>query len=564
MWLSTSRSSRLTLAICSLLLAAGCARAQVIGLQGGDSTISQAYGAQVSMYLGDTQSSLGIGEANGHLIVGASETVPFHGWTVVAGDRNLPATLPSDFGGGQFGFYGRGISVERDRLDQDKLFVFAGVASQLAAYPMFYGISRNGNPTSVVAYERTLSDRWTINSYEVFSQSPFSGDFRQRSIKQKHKQDVGFSEKQTAIQSLSVKLTEGLRAAVSAGVGNNATYAGGTVDLKRKHVTARVGYAKSAPDFRLVTAPNTYVISNVGLNATVTVLPYKWLGLNASQFGSHPPGSSSTITNDNVGASLGFTHFSLSASGYVGRFPGQVTTGQQYGGGLSLFGNHLSANTTYSVSDFGGFLFSSITERMRHWSVTEYIRNSSTGTSVNVGGSYTSNTISASIGYTQEFMPAVVGRNPFATVLTASLAVHCKGVQVAVATLVNPGEKPLYTLTGSEYLYGPISSGKVSGGSSHKSGKYSVKGIVVDEAGDAVPGAAVKVGNITCWSNGQGEFQLSQRKPTALIVSVDLEEFTTVDLYVVVEAPASVNPTSEGAMLKIVLKKSPTKGLKLQ
>jgi protocatechuate 3,4-dioxygenase beta subunit len=173
---------------------------------------------------------------------------------------------------------------------------------------------------------------------------------------------------------------------------------------------------------------------------------------------------------------------------------------------------------------------------------------------VNVGGSFNSNTISASVVWSEEFQPQLVGRNPFVTVLTASLTVHIKNAQMAIATITNPGEKTQYTITGGSYLYGPYES-KTTGGFHHKTGKFTVKGIVVDEEGNAIAGAAVKVGKDVVWTNAQGQFQLSQKKAATLDVAVDLEEFTALGDWSIVDAPKTVTAATTGTPIKIVVRK---------
>jgi len=78
-------------------------------------------------------------------------------------------------------------------------------------------------------------------------------------------------------------------------------------------------------------------------------------------------------------------------------------------------------------------------------------------------------------------------------------------------------------------------------------GKYVVQGIVKDEQGNAVEGAALHVGKEFAFSDSSGRFQLRVSKHGPYALSVAPNEFLSNIVYEVVTAPAQVRADSDDA-----------------
>lgn len=551
---------RLILFLVFVLLLATMSYAQVINLTGGDSTVMNAVGGSAAVYLPNSETRIGYGIMDGRPVFGLTELTKLRGANLTGGDMVLPAALPSDFSGGSFGFYARGVSVERARSDEDKpcaipvgrrapiygvgarkcfrgtskLLVFAGQTSQFYGFPMTFGSKMTHDYVSMLSYERTLSDHWTFNSFEIAA------------------------SRQTAIQSIDWHPFLGTHAAISAGVGNNGRYFGALFDTRKKFFAAKIGYTNSASDFRLLKLPNALLVQNSGLSGQAAVTPTKWLGFTASQIHYQTPVNNTSLrsTVDTFGAFTNFRSFDFHESDYLGLTEGRHNNGKEFGAGIRLRDNAISIRSDYSTSAFGYILLNTVSERVtQKFRIAQYINTTAQGTTVNIGGSYSGNALSISISWEQEFFPYATGRNPFATTLNASISVHIKNASINLATLTNPDGGTRYTAYAGTYLYGPIETYS-SGAQRHSlGGKLVVTGLVTLADGSPVQGAAIvitdrkgKAGLV--WSDSTGRFEAHVRSAQEYAVAVSLDDFTTPETYSVRECPASVRAAKSGQDLE--------------
>jgi len=105
----------------ALLLLASPAVAQVLELQGGDSSILNAAGGRLFAYFPNDTVTASVGLLNGHFVYGASVETLFHGWDVKAGDDPLGISIPGA------GLYAPIRGVTATRVTKKFIFtVFAG------------------------------------------------------------------------------------------------------------------------------------------------------------------------------------------------------------------------------------------------------------------------------------------------------------------------------------------------------------------------------------------------------------------------------------------------------
>jgi hypothetical protein len=516
--------------ILALLLWPTLSHAQVIDLAGGNSTVMDAVGGEATIYLPNSETQIGYGLMDGRPIFGMTERTRVAGFNLVGGDTTLPAALPSDFSGGSFGFYARGVSAERDRIGEDKLLVFAGETSQFYGFPMTFGSKTTGDYMSMVSYERTLSEHWTFDSFEVVA------------------------ARQTALQSIDWHPSRDTHAAISAGIGSNARYFGILFDTRKKYYAAKIGYTNSGSDFRLLQTPNALLIQNSGLSGQGGLTPTKWLGFTGSQIHYQTPIGNTSLrsTVDNFGTYLSFSVVDFHAGDYRGSTAGQRTGGQEFGASVHLPGDLISILSDYSTSQYGHILLNTVSERIsRKIRISQYINTTARGTTVNVGGSYSGNAISVNVSYAQEFFPFAAGKNPFSTTLNASVSFHIKNASVTVATLTSPGGGTRYTAYANSYLYGPIQTTESGHRSRSLGGKFIVAGVVTLADGSPVQGAAIVISDAKgrsslVWSDSAGKFEARVKSAQEYAVAVSLDDFTAPEIYVVRECPATAKPGPEG------------------
>jgi hypothetical protein len=102
--------------------------------------------------------------------------------------------------------------------------------------------------------------------------------------------------------------------------------------------------------------------------------------------------------------------------------------------------------------------------------------------------------------------------------------------------------------------FGGVRPAQVGGG---RLGRYLVRGVVRDEAGAPVEGAALELGSEVTFTNSSGEFFLRVRRPDRYTLAVKLEEFLLPGRWQVVQAPAEVRAEAEerAAGVEIVLRR---------
>jgi hypothetical protein len=78
-------------------------------------------------------------------------------------------------------------------------------------------------------------------------------------------------------------------------------------------------------------------------------------------------------------------------------------------------------------------------------------------------------------------------------------------------------------------------------------GRYVVRGVVRDEQGEPVEGAALAIGSEVLFTNSAGEFFLRVRNPKQYELEVRLDEFLFPGHWEVLSAPAQCRAQAEGS-----------------
>jgi|SRR6185503_14903832 hypothetical protein len=89
--------------------------------------------------------------------------------------------------------------------------------------------------------------------------------------------------------------------------------------------------------------------------------------------------------------------------------------------------------------------------------------------------------------------------------------------------------------------------------------KYLIQGVVLDDQGAPVEGAALHIGRQLSYTNSSGRFMVRFSKPGSFPLSLAPEEFLTNGVYQVVSAPAQVQAESEDSVsdVRVVVRRVP-------
>jgi hypothetical protein len=499
-----------TLLILVLVFAPSWAVAQAIQITGGDSTLYRAQGGEIRAMFATSETDVSAGVLNGHVYSGVIEKMSLGRWNLAAGDVRMPFDLMTDFNQSHLQFPATGLIATR-KTDQDKLTFFAGATSENFELPFFFGTQLE-TPTAGMFYERALSDGWKFTSSEVVS-----------------------TAKQTAIQELSFKPSQPTTFSLGAGVGNNSPFAAVRAAYETRKLTGVVSYTERGASFERIVIPYYTISENDGLDARVN-----WAGEHFNIFGDRENLLSdlnnevirSTINSVGGGGSVSIV--SGSCAGFYGESNGKIVRGETAGAGVTV--GSVTGRFDYYVSTGGASTSLTFSEKVsRHFSVNQFIENMH---SVNAGGSWTSNSFTASGGYAMTFLPAVGG---FDKVLSVTLSVQLpRGLRIDGGTVTTPDGHTRWTAMGNTYQQGPLSGVSLGGSNEHATGKYTYAVKFATAAGDPVDGA-VMVGKTEIYAvHGLATLPSRKLKPQSLAVKP--EDFMTPGRWRVVSAPATATP----------------------
>ena len=170
------------------------------------------------------------------------------------------------------------------------------------------------------------------------------------------------------------------------------------------------------------------------------------------------------------------------------------------------------------------------------------------------GGDFTSNRFQFRADYQNVYLP-FRPMNPFEQALALNLMLRIAGpLQATVASNVAPDGRLRYSFGLSTWLYRQrgMAVNAVSQ-DSFSIAKYLIQGIVKDEEGNPVEGAALHIGREVAYTDSSGHFQsrFSKHGPYSLTVAPD--EFLTNAVYEIVSAPSQVRAEGDGSASEVVI-----------
>ncbi len=469
-----------------LLLVAASANCQTLMLNGGASSLLQGSGGRATMYLPNSTLSTSVGYHDGHFLVGASDTFLIDGFKTTVGD----AMLGFSFDGVGLGLSLKGVSATRVWKEQNDCARLKPTRSG----PMGYLGTCHKGTTSVTAF---------VGATGVGFFSPFvsttraqhigSGVLLQYSVKNLvlSSLDVVEGGKHTLAQGTSYS-SRSIRLAGSGGLLNSQKYFSGSAVFQPIRA------------WSLYTAHQSYF------------LPY-------------------AAKSNSVGTSLTVGRFNGSATLNESASLGRKITGENFGVGLHV-GPVREQSAYYKSGQSQTILVHTITETMRHWTLTQAINQSIKGNSYSFGGGYSSNKVSFFLTRSMQF---IIGRGyQQETGVGISLRIHDTGM--TAQTITDQFGKTQYVA----YIESYVQTGLQTGGHEARSrrGKFLLEGKCVLPDGSPVEGCAVVIDKETVYSNSRGEFSIRMKKRNAVTVSVPVTDFAAPVDWNCLECPTSTAP----------------------
>ncbi len=527
---------------CVVLLITAGASAQVFRVQGGTSTLLDAQGGSVEFTAPNYDGTLGLGYYNGQLMFGGETRYKYHDYVLLAGDDNVPFTLPTDVFDTSHYFSARGAGFTHGDHDR-KMYVFAGTTATWLGTG-FFNAATSDDPVAVVFYQRKLSDNLRFVSRNIAS------------------------HRQTSLQALEWSPQKWMKASVTGGLGSNQKYFAAAVDTETQKLAFKSSYVVTGDMFRRVTiaSPRSSEV-NKG-NAEMLYKPEEHITITTAHQNILEPltliGPMAAASIDQISTDLHVEHFYFGSGFFRSNTAGRNTHGTNFYVGRRI--NHrLEANTNYflSKSDYGvknSILSGTLRENFSsRFSFLQLVSRTAGQTTFAFGGDYISNRILLRVDYQNVYLPFRPDR-PFEQAMAFNASYRVSGPwQITAASNVAPDGHLRYSVGVTTYLYRSSGMFNANSPDSFSISKYVIHGLVLDDQGAPVEGAALHIGKQVAYTDSSGRFMVRFGKRGSFPFSLAPEEFMTNGVYQVVSAPSEVHAESEDSAsdVQVVVRRVP-------
>jgi len=535
---------------CALLvlamLLAGRANAQVFRVQGGTSTMLNAQGGSVEFKAPKYAGSIDLGYFEGHLRYGAENHYQFQSFTLLTGDETIPFILPTDVFDASHYFSVRGIGATH-KDSTGKYYAFAGMTSTWLGTGLF-NAATSDDPVGMLFYERKINDHFKFFSRNIVSRQ------------------------QTFLQGLEYQPNRSVRASLTAGVGSNQKYFAASFDAETQKLIFRTSYVLAGNSFQRISLASPLSSEVNKGNVQMLYKPFEFVSLTAGHQNLLQPvtlgGAMQQATVNQLSADFHVERFYFGSGLFSSSSSGLHTQGTNLYVGRR-FGRLLEVNENWFQSKSEGtpnstILSGTIRENFSsRFSLLQLISRTNGQTTFAFGGDFTSNRLMLQADYQNVYLPFRPD-HPFEQALALNASLRVIGpMQITAASNVDPTGHLRYTFGMSTYVY--RMSGMMSTHSETFSiAKFLVQGVVKDDQGNPVEGAALHIGKEVVYSDSTGAFLVRMGKHGPFPLSVVPEEFITNGVYETVSAPSTVRAETDDAAvnLEIVIRRVPAQQTK--
>jgi hypothetical protein len=533
-----SSSLKLGLLSALVLALAGSLSAQIFKIDGGTSTLFNADGGTISIKAPNYDGSIGAGLFAGHFELGAVARTKMFGYTVTAGDDSVRFDLPTDIFGNTSYYSARGVGLSR-QFENSGFYVLGGLTS-LWEGSSFFQAANSQDPVGIVFYHRRLTDNLHFFSREIFS------------------------TKSSALQGLEWKPQKWITNSFTGGIGSGKPYFALASNVEWLRWTLKASYAYVSPDFRRITVPDILNSEPERENIEATYHFNRDTSITAAHRNLMQPLSLNSpfarASMDQLSGNFRLGQSYFGAGLYTSRFSGRDSWGSNLFVGRR-FRNFLDVNGSYFVSTstgsgtqsmFTGTVREIITPRFNLLQVASFANGQ---VSFAYGGEFVTNRFNARVDYQTQYL-AFRTANPFQQTLSLNASVRVIGPLALNATSsVAPDGHTRYSFGGTTYLYRYNGLFPTLGGDheSYRFPKYMVRGIVKDQEGNPVSGAAVQIGSDLIFTDGEGQFLYRSRKHKQMSFKIVPGQFLTTGFFEVVQAPTAVSCGKENEVQDVIV-----------
>jgi hypothetical protein len=522
------RRAKCALTTMALLLAA-TASAQVFRVQGGASTLLNAEGGSLEFKAPNYEGALGLGFYNGKFEFGAETRYLVRRYTILAGDDSVPFTLPTDIFDNSHYFSARGLGVTRSD-EQSRFYLFAGATSAWLGTG-FFRAATSESPVGIFFYDRKLGRQLTFVSRNLVS------------------------NRQTFLEGLEYKANRWLKTSLTGGVGSDQRYFASGLDVETQKLAFKTSYVVTGDRFRrvTVTSPTSSEVSQG--NVQMLYKPSSLFSLTAGHQNIlqplNPGVEIERASVNQISTDFHVERFYFGSGLFTSHTSGRKTQGTNLYLGRRV-GQRIEVNTNYFRSKpkagettviISGMVRENFSSR---FDLLQLVSRTNGQTTFAFGGDFTSNRLLLRADYQNLYLPFRPDR-PFEQALALNVAFRVAGpLVITAATNVAPDGHVRYAFGASTYLY-RIRGMSINANSpdSFSIAKYVVEGVVKDDRGIPVEGAALHIGREVVYTDSSGRFTVRFSKHGPFPISIAPEEFITNGVYEVVSALPEARAESE-------------------
>jgi len=499
--------------------------AQVLHVDAGVSTAERAGGSRVRFWHGRSDGWISAGDAGdrGAFGMGGYVRTRFNGWTLEVGDVEIPLVLDTDLFGAGSGIPLRGIGYNRV-TPQTSWALYGGATTREISGPSFRSATID-RPALALRFDARLREDITFASRSAIS------------------------DHSTSIQSVRWRIDPGLELAAAAGLGGGRPYAATSIIRERDAVSVRAAWIHASDRFRRQVARLPDVAEPDGLNVGLVLRPVSGLNVTAGRHSylvaeARDAGSGKRYAVHTLGAQTRRGMFLFSVSGHEAAVRGGRTRGAWARAGITPSGPIAGEFSVLASDPAAGENSTSvsvtISERLtQRLALTQVITRASGHTSISMGGELVTNPIRARIEYRTMFVPVASG-NAFQQAMIVQTEILPAGnLRLNVGTHIRPDGRVFYRISAGTWLNSSRVTGSVT---PVRMPRYLIRGRVIDEEGETVAGAALRIGNELIFTNSNGEFFVRVKNKVQQVIQIDAGEFLTVHRYESVRQPERVTP----------------------
>jgi len=512
----------------------------VVEVQGGGSSLLGGYGATANYWRGGYDGWVGLGYLNG-LRIGAFLRTGLNKDTLRIGNDAIVLRFPTDLFSTGSNLLVQGVSYTGGTARTSYL-LFGGASSDGLAAPSFQAANPD-KPLGAVRLRHLLTDRVRLSA------------------------DAVFTQRQTVMPGVQWQATPDLTTALVAGTGANRAYAATSAYFRRGDLEVKSSYVWNPHRFRRADVPGPVQAETdrENLQVSYNVTPNLSLGFARQNFVQDSVDTQPVVraSGNSFFAAGRLSDFRLAGGLYDSRAAGIHNLSSYAAVGRQITG-WLDAEAFLLQSRPEGQPVSSTPILHLRWTVSprlglnqQVIFNDGRPT-VLLGAMIRTGIGEFGADYQivhQPFRPF----NPFRSTLNLTARLQLGNYSTSLGTYVREDGAIDYSASGSTFLYmggmGGIQPQQVGTGGSM--GRYVVRGVVRDEQGEPVEGAALAIGSEVVFTNSTGEFFVRVRQPKQYELAVRLDEFLFPGRWEVLSAPAQCRAQAEGSAqaIEIILRR---------